>query len=350
MDRRDFLRNSAVVAGLLAARGFMHDLPGRPWAARGTGDALADEEKGTPGDGAMPYRKLGRTGAAVSAIGLGGYHAGKQDSPAESIRIIRRAIDNGITFMDNCWDYNGGESERRMGDALLDGYRNKVFLMTKFDARTKASAERQIDESLRRLRTDRIDLIQFHEIVRMEDPDRIFAPGGSFEAVLSARKAGKVRFIGFTGHKSPAIHLRMLQAAADQGFRFDAVQMPLNVMDAHFRSFARDVLPVLVREGIGVIGMKPLGDGHVLESGTATPVECLHYAMNLPASTIVTGIDSMRILDQALKAARTFRPMTEEQVASLLSRTKEAAADGRHEPFKTGEAYDSTSRNPDWLG
>lgn len=190
----------------------------------------------------MIYRTLGTTGEKVSAIGLGGHHIGRPKDASEGIRIIRSAIDRGITFMDNCWDYHNGESERRMGNALRDGYRQKVFLMTKFDGRTRDSTARQIDESLQRLQTDRIDLMQYHENIRMEDPDVFFAPNGPVEALMAAKKAGKIRYIGFTGHKDPAVHLRMLEVAAAHGFHFDAAQMPLNVLDAHFRSFTHEVV------------------------------------------------------------------------------------------------------------
>ena len=298
----------------------------------------------------VPLRPLGRTGEKVSAIGLGGYHIGTQSDEALSIRIVRSAIDRGITFMDNCWDYNGGESEVRMGKALRDGYRQKVFLMTKIDGRTKALATKQIDESLKRLQTDHVDLLQFHEIVRRTDPNPIFAPGGALEAVLAAKQAGKVRFIGFTGHKDPSIHLRMLEVAGSNKFRFDAVQMPLNVMDAHYHSFEHRVVPVLVKAGIGVLGMKSLGSGAILQSQTATAIECLHYALNLPTSTVITGMDSMERLEQALDAARSFKPMTSEEVAALLARTADAAADGKYEAFKTTTQFDGTSHNPQWLG
>jgi len=271
--------------------------------------------------GEMRYRALGRTGEDVSLIGLGGHHIGRQKEEKESIKIIRAAIDAGITFMDNCWDYHDGESEVRMGKALRDGYRKEVFLMTKIDGRTRKAAAKQIDQCLRRLQTDVIDLLQHHELIRLEDPDRIFAEGGAQEVVLAAKKAGKVRFIGFTGHKDPLVHLRMLEVAKAHAFRFDAVQMPLNVMDAQFRSFERNVLPGLVEEGIGVLGMKAMGDSLILTSKTATPVECLHYVMNLPTSAVITGIDSMEILKQALEAVKTFRPLTEKQVADLLART-----------------------------
>lgn len=256
--------------------------------------------------GDMIYRKLGSTGDRVSAIGLGGFHMGMPIFESESIKIVRSAVDRGITFMDNCWDYHDGVSEVRMGKALRDGYRDRVFLMTKIDGRSREGAEKQINESLARLQTDHLDLLQFHEVIRMNDPDRIFAEGGALEAVRAAQKAGKVRFIGFTGHKDPAIHLHMLDLAARHNFRFDAVQMPLNVMDAHFRSFQHAVLPVLVREKIGVLGMKSMGSGDILKSKVVSPMECLHYALNLPTSVVITGIDSMKILDQAFEAAATF--------------------------------------------
>src|SRR4029079_3750453 len=220
----------------------------------------------------------------------------------------------------NCWDYANGKCEQWMGDALRDGYRKKVFLMTKFDGRTKAATAKQIDESLKRLQTDVVDLMQYHENIRMDDPDRFFAPNGPLEALFEAKKAGKIRYIGFTGHKDPAVHLRMLDFAATHGFHFDSCQMPLNVMDAHFRSFGPQVLPRLVQEGIGVLGMKPMGDGFVLKSGAVTPIECLHYALNLPTSVVITGCESMERLDQAVEAARTFRAMSPAAVEALLQK------------------------------
>jgi predicted aldo/keto reductase-like oxidoreductase len=298
----------------------------------------------------IPYRTLGRSGEKVSLIGLGGYHLGKQTDPQDSIRIIRAGLDEGVNFLDNCWDYNGGESEIRMGNALRDGYRQKAFLMSKIDGRTKAAAASQINESLRRLQTDRIDLLQFHEVIRDTDPDRIFAEGGGMEAVFEAQKAGKIRFIGFTGHKSPDIHLKMLDAASKRGFAFDAVQMPLNVMDAHFNSFEKKVLPVLLKSAIGVLGMKPFGDHFILDSKTATPVECLHYAMNLPTSVVITGCDSLPILQQALDAARSFQPMESSQVGMLLAKTAKAAEAGQFELYKTSHHFDGTYANPQWLG
>ena len=298
----------------------------------------------------IPYRRLGRTGEMVSLIGLGGYHLGRQADEQETIRIVRTAIDQGINFLDNCWDYNGGSSELRMGKALRNGYRDKAFLMTKIDGRSSASATQQIEESLRRLQTDRIDLMQFHEVIRMSDPERVFGPDGALEAVLAAQRAGKIRYIGFTGHKSPAIHLMMLETARQHGFTFDAVQMPLNVMDAHYESFAQRVVPVLVEQDIGVLGMKPMGDPFVLVSGTVTAVECLHYAMNLPTSVVITGCDSLPVLEQALRAARSFRPLSEAAVAGLLARTALAAREGKYELYKTTHHFDGTYQNPQWLG
>ncbi|HET8925341.1 MAG TPA: aldo/keto reductase [Candidatus Acidoferrum sp.] len=301
--------------------------------------------------GEVPRRTLGRTGEKVSVIGLGGFHLGKPAlSEADAIRIIRSAIDNGINFLDNCWDYNGGESEIRMGKALRDGYRQRAFLMTKIDGRDKKNAVQQLEESLRRLQTDHIDLLQFHEIIRMNDPDRIFAPGGALEAVLEAKKAGKVHFVGFTGHKSPDVHLKMLDTAASHKLRFDTVQMPLNVMDAHYDSFEKKVLPVLLKDNIGVLGMKPMGDPFILESKAVTAVECLNYALNLQTSVVITGCDSMQILDQALNAARQFQGIEADAVKALLAKTAQAAIQGKFELYKTTHHFDGTVQNPQWLG
>ncbi|MGI8990055.1 MAG: aldo/keto reductase [Bryobacteraceae bacterium] len=299
----------------------------------------------------MPYRTLGHTGEPVSAIGVGGWHLGlKHVGRSLAIRIVRAAIDRGINFMDNCWDYNEGISEMRMGEALGDGYRQKVFLMTKIDGRSKSEAAKQLDQSLRRLNTDCIDLVQHHEILRYEDPHRIFDPEGANAALLEARQAGKLRYIGFTGHKDPRIHLEMLEFAAARGFLFDTVQMPLNVMDAHYRSFGKLVLPELVKQNIGVLAMKTLANGHILKSNTVSAIECLHFALNLPTSVVITGIDTMAILDQAFEAARTFHPMSGAEVNALLARTAEPASGGDFELFKTTSIYDGTAQNPSWLG
>lgn len=334
-DRREFLGKIAIgVAGAGVGEHLLQK-----------GSAFAAEMRH-----GIPYRTLGRTGEKVSLLGLGGYHIGVQPTVEDSIHLIRTAIDNGVNFMDNCWDYNGGESEIRMGKALRDGYRQKIFLMTKIDGRTKDLAAQQIDQSLQRLQTDHLDLLQIHEIIRMSDPDRVFGPHGTMEALLAARKAGKIRYIGFTGHKDPAIHLKMLHTAFAHNFTFDSVQMPLNVMDPHYRSFAKMVVPVLVEHQIGVLGMKPLANGIIPRSGIVSATECLHYAMNLPTSVVINGCDTMERLHQGLDAARSFKPMTKTQVATLLARTAKAAANGGDEPFKTTHQFDGTYHNPQWLG
>ncbi len=300
--------------------------------------------------GDMIYRTLGKTGERVSAIGLGGSHIGRPREEQEAIRIIRTAIDRGITFMDNCWDYADGKCESWMGDALRDGYRQKVFLMTKFDGRTKAATAKQIDESLQRLKTDHIDLMQYHENIRMEDPDRFFAPDGPLEALMAAKKAGKIRYIGFTGHKDPVVHLRMLEIAAQHNFHFDSAQMPLNILDASFRSFAHQVVPKLVERGTAVLGMKPMASGAIPQNNIATGIECLHYALSLPTSVVITGCDSLERLDQAFEAVRTFKPLTEQQISALVARTREAALTGKYERFKTSAQFDGTARHPEWMG
>jgi aryl-alcohol dehydrogenase-like predicted oxidoreductase len=307
-----------------------------------------------PGErrGDMLYRRFGRTDEMISAIGMGGFHLGKNAvSDDEAVRLIHEAVDRGITFMDNCWDYNEGRSELRMGVALEQGdYRDKVFLMSKMDGRTKAEAAKQIDTSLKRLRTDRIDLIQHHEILRFDDPDRVFAEGGAMEAFVEAKQAGKLRYIGFTGHKDPRIHLQMLAVAHERGFHFDSVQMPLNVMDAHFRSFAHQVLPYLVEQGIAVLGMKSFADSVLLKSGAdIQPIEYLHYSLNLPTSVVITGIQCQRDLDQAFEATRTFKPMAKDVVAGLLSRSRPHALEGKYELFKTSATFDGTAKNAKWL-
>jgi uncharacterized protein len=337
MERRSFLKSAAAAGVAAAARTSIAQSPAK----------AATTRPEAPG---MIYRDLGTTGERVSAIGLGGYHIGKQPDADESIALIRKAIDSGITFLDNCWDYNDGLSEVRMGHALRDGYRSKVFLMTKMDGRTKDSYNKQLEQSLGRLQTDTIDLVQFHEVIRMEDPDRIFAPNGAIEAAVLAKQAGKIRYIGFTGHKDPAVHLRMLETAQKHSFHFDTIQMPINVMDAHFRSFTKEVIPVALKQGVGVLAMKTFGDHHILDSKTVEPIEALHYGLTQRVSVVITGIDSPTILDQALTAARTFKPLTEAQQATLLARTREAALEGKFELFKTSAQYDGTAANPKWLG
>ena len=299
----------------------------------------------------MIYRMLGRTGEKVSALGLGGHHLGlKSVSEELAIRIIRNAIDRGVTFLDNSWDYNEGASEERMGKALRDGYRSKVFLMTKIDGRSKKAARRQLEESLRRLKVDVIDLVQHHEVIRYDDPHRIFDEDGANAALLEARDAGLIRYIGFTGHKDPRIHLHTIEVAREHGFTFDAVQMPLNVMDAHYRSFEALVLPELVRDNVGVLGMKSMGNGIILRSGVVSARECLEYALNLPTSVVITGIESMDRLDQAIAIADMFQPLSDDAVRALLAKTAGVAAHGEFELFKTSSVFDATATHPEWLG
>lgn len=345
-SRRELLKLGAAVAGVMAVQGL-----GAAWGQsprqQQRGEAAVPE---STREGDMLYRKLGKTGEKVSLIGLGGFHIGTIKDETESIRLMRTAIDRGVTFMDNCWSYHNGRSEEWMGKALADGYRDKVFLMSKIDGQTKESAAKQIDESLRRLRTDRVDLMQHHEVIRETDPERILAGGGAREAMEEAKRAGKVRYLGFTGHKDPAIHLRMIEASAKAGYPIDAVQMPLNVLDAHYKSFGQQVLPVLVKSGTGVLAMKTLAAGNAVKSGAATAVECLQFAMNLPTSVVITGMESRERLDQALEAVRTFKPMSQEEVAALLAKTRELAQGGKFEPFKTTKAFDGTVHHPEWLG
>jgi aryl-alcohol dehydrogenase-like predicted oxidoreductase len=285
----------------------------------------------------------------VSMLGLGGHHIARGSDEQEGIRLVRMAVDHGVDFLDNCWDYNGGRSEEWMGKALRDGYRARVFLMTKIDGRTRAAAAQQLEQSLRRLQTEVIDLIQLHEVIRKEDITAAFAPGGAMEALDEARRAGKVRFIGFSGHKDPSLHLAMLQAGLERDFLFDAVQMPLNMMDAHYRSFEREVLPVLLENDIAVLGMKAMGDGVLLESGLVSPRECLRYALSLPTSVVITGCDSVGVLEQALEVAMRFSPLAADEREALLARTAAAAATGRYELFKTSQHFDGTAQNPHWL-
>lgn len=357
MERRTFMK--AVVASGLSgaapvAAGAAEVQPPTPGPMTAAQAAAALPKVVDPGElkGEMLYRKLGKTGETVSAIGLGGSHIGKPKlSDAEAIKLMHEVIDRGITFMDNCWDYNEGQSELRMGQALSEaGYRKKVFLMTKLDGRTKESAMGQLEDSLKRLKTDHIDLVQFHEIIRFDDPDRVFAEGGAWEAVQQAKGDGKVRYVGFTGHKDPSIHLYMLDVAARNGLHFDTVQMPINVMDAHFRSFGQLVAPRAVQEGVGILGMKSLGDGVILKSNTVSAVECLNFSLSLPVSVLITGIDDRRSIDQAFAVAKAFKPMREDQMSALLAKTEAAAAQGKYELFKTTSFFDSTAKHPDFLG
>ena len=337
----------------LAACGGSSVLPvngGRPAPSSGGSDP-ADERTGgghSGQTGTVPTRPLGKTGALVSMLGLGGHHLGQAGSEEEAARLVHHALDHGLTFMDNCWDYHGGRSEEWLGKALAGGWRQKAFVMTKTDGHTREACGLQLEQSLNRLRTDVIDLVQFHEVIRKDDPDEIFAPGGAIEALLAARKAGKVRFIGFTGHKDPAFHLAMLARSDAYGFAFDTVQMPLNVLDAHYKSFEQRVLPELTRRNIGVLGMKSIAAGYALQAGV-TAEECLRYALSLPTSVVITGCESIERVEQALRVARTFRPLAPSEREALLARTKPHASDGQLERFKTSNEFDGTMKNPQWL-
>ncbi len=292
------------------------------------------------GTGAIPRRSLGKTGEEVSCLCLGGAHiGGKKLSPQEATRIVHAAIDAGLDFMDNAWEYNDGESERRMGEALAHGsYRDRAFLMTKNCAHDRRADHSMVklEESLRRLQTDHLDLWQIHEVTWPDDPDRIFAPGGAAEAMLKAKEQGKVRYIGFTGHKSTAIFERML----NQGFPWDTLQMPVNALDAHFESFQNTILPIAAAQGIGVIGMKSLAGGHLLKGTDLSPQEAIGYALSQEIATLCIGVDSMAILEQNLAIGRGFQPLSAEEQAAILARTAPSATEGRFEPFKTGFDYE----------
>jgi len=290
--------------------------------------------------GGIPIRPLGRSGIKVSLLGFGGGHfCRKHLSKQDSIGLVQRAVDEGISFYDNAWEYHGGESERRMGLALAEGgRRDKITLMSKVCGRDRKTAEEQLEESLRRLRTDVIDVWQFHEVIYDNDPDWLFAFGGAIEAARQAKQAGKVRLIGFTGHKHPDIFRKML----DTGFEWDTVQMPVNVADAHYRSFQNEILPILNERGIGCIGMKSLGgDAQLITGAGLTARECRGYAMSLPISTLVAGMESVANLEQDLDIARGFAPMSETELAEMQDRVKDQSADGRHEWFKSTQHYDS---------
>jgi len=288
----------------------------------------------------IPLRPFGRTGETVSALGLGGFHLGEIGTEREAISLLHKAVDAGITFMDNAWEYNDGVSETRMGKALANGWRQKVFLMTKVctHGRDAKTAMRMLEESLRRLKTDYLDLWQVHEVAYWGDPERHFAKGGVIEALDRARRQGLVRFVGFTGHKDPALHLQMLS----YGYPFDSCQMPLNCFDATFRSFEQQVLPECTRQGIAPIGMKTFGgEGDAVKKRVVAPADALRYAMSLPVAVTVTGIDSLRILRQNLGVARGFRPMGALEMQRLRTRCAEQAMDGRFELYKTTAKHEA---------
>jgi aryl-alcohol dehydrogenase-like predicted oxidoreductase len=326
MPRRDFVRGAVyAAAGAVAA-----------------GRALADSSPAVNADktfGAqVPKKALGKTGVMVSALGVGGFHLGSAKDQNEVNEIVSRAIDAGVNFFDNAWEYHDGDSENRLGNAL-QGKRDKIVLMTKVctHGRGKDVAMRMLEDSLRRLKTDHLDVWQIHEVVYYNDPDLIFATGGAAEALVQAKQQGKVRFVGFTGHKDPAIHLKMLA----HDFPFDTIQMPLNCFDASFHSFEKQVMPEAHKRGIAVLGMKSLGgSGEMVTSGAITPEEGLRYAMSLPVATTISGMDSLNVLEQNLAIARNFKPMTDDEMEALRERCRTVAADGRYEKFKTTKFYD----------
>jgi len=288
--------------------------------------------------GTVPHRPLGNTGAQVSAIGVGGYHIGSANTDQVATEIVAKALDHGITFFDNAWEYHDGLSEDRIGKAIK-GKRDQAFLMTKVctHGRDEKIAMQMLEESLRRLQTDHLDLWQVHEVIYENDPDLVFAPDGVAEALTQARQQGKVRFVGFTGHKDPEIHLKMLS----HNFPFDTVQMPLNCFDASFRSFETQVLPEANRRGLAVLGMKSLGgSGEMVRHGGISAEEGLRYAMSLPVATTISGMDSMEVLEQNLKVAVNLQPFTLVELKELRDRCKLLAADGRFELFKMTTKYD----------
>ena len=324
LSRRRFMQGAAIIgaAPLMSSRAFS------------TRDRVPPQSP----EGTVPKKTLGRTGVQVSALGLGGYHLGAANTNQVANEIVAKALDHGIDFFDNAWEYHDGLSEERLGGALK-GKRQSAFLMTKVctHGRDKKVAMRMLEESLRRLQTDHLDLWQIHEVIYENDPDLIFAPGGAAEALLDAKKQGKVRFVGFTGHKDPEIHLKMLA----HDFPFDTVQMPLNCFDATFRSFETHVLPEATRRGIAVLGMKSLGgSGEMVRHGGVTAQQGLRYAMSLPVATTISGIDSMEVLDQNLAVATNFQPLTATELKELRDQCRQFAADGRYELFKMTTKYD----------
>ena len=324
-DRRSFIKGAALVgAGSMV-----------PAKMKAMGQNSEAQKKA---GGGIPRRQLGKTGIEVSALGLGGYHLGSAKTQKDAMEIVARAIDAGVTFFDNAWDYHDGQSEEYLGQALK-GKRQQVVVMTKCctHGRGKDVAMQMLEQSLRRLQTDHLDVWQIHEVIYWNDPEMIFRPGGAIEAMEQAKQQGKVRAIGFTGHKDPRIHLQMLA----HKFPFDTVQMPLNCLDASFRSFEQNVLPEAQKQGIAVLGMKSMGgSGEIITNGAATPVEALRYAMSLPVATTISGMESMDVLEQNLKVASDFQPMSAHEMQALRDKVKYWAADGRFERFKTTKIYD----------
>jgi predicted aldo/keto reductase-like oxidoreductase len=325
VTRRGFL-SGAAAAGLTRGAG----------AATATQSDIFQTPPTVERRNGMPYRAFGATGDNVSILGIGGFHIGVPEE-ADGVRLIRTAIDAGVSFMDNAWEYHDGESERRMGRALRDGYREKTFLMTKGCARDAKGAMEQLEDSLRHLQTDVIDLWQFHECNYDNDPDLIFAPDGAIHAAVKAKEQGKIRFIGFTGHKSPHIHLKMLS----HDFAWDAVQMPLNVCDQHYRSFARQVLPVALERGISVIAMKVQGGGAIPENAPVTPLDCLRYSMSLNVPVCLSGMTELDLVNENVAFAKRFQPLPESERRAMLERVKPLAGAGALERFKSTQRYDS---------
>jgi uncharacterized protein len=347
MERRSFLKQAA------AALAGLKSVTGQHLVAQATLDGAAAHTPlpAVTTVNGIGRRKLGRADVEVSIIGIGGYHIGLSNvSEEDATRIVRRALDEGINFLDNCWDYNDGASEVRMGKALEGGYRQKAFLMTKIDGRTGTSARQQLEQSLQRLKTDHIDLLQIHEVIRMGDPEQAFQPGNVIDVLKQARQEGKIRFIGFTGHKSPEIHLHMIETADKHGFTFDSVQMPVNALDEHYDSFGQKVIPVAQKHGMAVLGMKPLANGAIPKTNSITAVEALHYAMSVPVTVTINGCESMANLEQALSVARNFKPLDEHQKIAILQKTAPIAMAGRFEAYKSSHIYDGTFSNPQWLG
>src|ERR1700689_4941373 len=346
MERRKFLQQAAAAAALAGWKA----AAGQTTTELTGAAALTPLPVGSTSDG-IGRGKLGPADVEVSIIGIGGYHIGLSDvTEQEALRVVRTALDRGINFLDNCWDYNDGASEERMGKALADGYRQKAFLMTKIDGRTGASARQQLEQSLERLKTDHIDLLQLHEVIRIGDPEQAFQPGNVMDVLQQARKEGKIRFIGFTGHKSPEIHLHMIETADKNGFTFDTVQMPVNALDEHYDSFGQKVIPVAQKHGMAVLGMKPLANGAIPKTNTVTAVEALHYAMSVPVTVTITGCDSMTVLQQALGVARNFKPLDQQQKIAILKKTAPVGDAGKFEAYKSSHIYDGTFNNPQWLG
>jgi predicted aldo/keto reductase-like oxidoreductase len=336
-SRREFLQKAA--GGAVAAR---MALP------------LLGADAGTTPTGEMPYRTLGGTGEKVSLLGMGGWPlGGRMSSQEEATRFVRTAIDSGINYLETSWDYLYGLSENRLGKALLDGYRKRVFLATKIDGRSKEIANNQLQESLHRLHTDCIDLVQFHEVLYMDEPDKIFGSGGAIETVLAARNAGKLRFIGFTGHYDPDVHVKLLNLAAQNNFRFDTGMIVLNVMDAHYKSFTKKVLPLLMQHGTAILAFKSMAGGrfltpdNVLARINVTTAQCLHYVMNLPVSVVISGMDNLEMLKQNVETARNFQPLPQTEVSALLAKTADAANAGQYEWFKGPEGLGWTKEHPE---